>query len=102
MRLMSSDEFCSLEVINLCGGVRLGFPCELEIDLECAKVISLTVSPADKCFSLFGDKDEYVIPWCKIDCIGEDAILVKLPESELSSCRRGKRRKKNRQNVNNL
>ena len=96
MQIMCTDEFRSLEVINICGGERLGFPSELEIDLECAKVISFTVSTPGKCFPIFGDRDEYVIPWCKIDCIGEDAILVKLSDSELSGCSRGKTRKKSR------
>lgn len=94
MRIMCSDEFRSLEVINICGGERLGFPCELEIDLDCARIVSFTVSTPGKCFPIFSDRDEYVIPWCKIDCIGEDAILVKLSNAELSGCLRGNRRKK--------
>lgn len=94
MRIMCSDEFRSLEVINICGGERLGFPCELEIDLDCARIVSFTVSSPGKCFPIFSDRDEYVIPWCKIDCIGEDAILVKLSNAELSGCLRGNRRKK--------
>ncbi len=96
MRKIFSDEFRCLEVINLCGGERLGFPCELEIDLDCGSVLSFTVTPITKSFSLFGDKDEYVIPWCKIECIGEDAILVRLKDSELSSCHRVKCRKKHK------
>ncbi len=96
MRLMSTEELRCLEVINLCGGERLGFPCELEIDVECAKVISFTVVPESRGFSFFGEKDEYVIPWCKIECIGEDAILVKMTNSELCSCARGKCRKKHK------
>ena len=96
MRIMSTEELRCLEVINLCGGERLGFPCELEIDLECAKVISLSVVPESRGFCFWGEKDEYIIPWCKIDCIGEDAILVKLTNAELSSCARGKCRKKHK------
>ena len=97
MRIMCTDEFRSLEVINICGGERLGFPCELEIDLDCARIISFTVSGGGgKCFPLLSDRDEYSIPWCKIDCIGEDAVLVKLSESELSGCSRGKSRRKRR------
>ena len=96
MRVMCTDEFRSLEVINICGGERLGFPCELEIDLDCARIISFTVAGEDRCFPILGDRTEYVIPWCKIDCIGEDAILVKLLDSELSGCERGRRRRKRR------
>ena len=96
MRVMCTDEFRSLEVINVCGGERLGFPCELEIDLDCARVISFTVAGEQHCFSLFGEREEFLIPWCKIDCIGEDAILVRLSDTEISGCCRGKKRKKRR------
>ena len=96
MRKMFTDEFRSLEVINLCGGERLGFPSELEIDLDCGSIISFTVTRDGCGFSLFAEREEYVIPWCKIECIGEDAILVKLNRSELCSCQRGKFRKKHK------
>ena len=96
MRIMCTDEIRCLEVINICGGERLGFPVELEIDLDCARVLSFTVARGEKCFSFLGDREEYVIPWCKIDCIGEDAILVRLSDAELSGCTRGRNRKKRR------
>ena len=96
MRKMFTDEFGCLEVINLCGGERLGFPCELEIDLECGNVISFTVIRECGGFPLFSDREEYVIPWCKIECIGEDAILVRLNRNDLCSCQRGKYRKKHK------
>ena len=34
----------------------------------------------------FGKEDDLVIPWHCIECIGEDTILVKLTQQELSSC----------------
>jgi len=94
MRKMFTDEFRCFEVINLCGGERLGFPSELEIDLECGNIISFTVIRENKGISLFCERDEFVIPWCKIECIGEDAILVRLNNNELCSCQRNKFRKK--------
>ncbi len=96
MRRMFSDEFRCLEVINLCGGERLGFPCEFELDIECGSIIAFTVIREDRGFSFFSQREEYVIPWCRIECIGEDAILVKLKESELCSSQRGKCRKKHK------
>ncbi|MBR3687056.1 MAG: YlmC/YmxH family sporulation protein [Clostridia bacterium] len=85
MRKMSTDELRQLEVINLCGGERLGYPCEFEIDIDDGRILSFTV-PKNNGFSLFGKKDELMIPWCKIECIGEDAILVKITQNELSNC----------------
>ena len=95
MRKMSTVDLRCLEVINLCGGERLGYPCELEIDLNCGQILSLIV-PIDCGFSLFGKKEEYVIPWCKIECIGEDAILVKIPRDELFKCECEKSGRKSR------
>ncbi len=94
MRRMFTDELRCLEVINLCGGERLGFPCEIEIDLNCGNIISFTVIPDNKCFSFFGEKNEYIIPWSKIECIGEDAILIRLKDGELCPFNRSKNRKK--------
>ena len=94
MRKMFSDDFQCLEVINLCGGERLGFPSEFEFDIDCASILSFTVVKPCKGFSIFGEKEEFVIPWCKIECIGEDAILVRLDNSELCSCSKGKSKRK--------
>ena len=30
--------------------------------------------------------NDLAIPWNKIECIGEDAILIKIPQSEMSDC----------------
>lgn len=95
MRRVSTASLRELEVINLCGGERLGYPCDFEIDLDDGKILALVV-PSYSSFQIFGKKDEFVIPWCNIECIGEDAILVKIHPNELSdcscSCKTGKKR----------
>ena len=97
MRKISTEALRELEVINLCGGERLGYPCEFEFDVECGKLISMIVKDREG-IALFSKKDEYIIPWCKIECIGEDAILVRVTADELSSClcdtKKGKKSKK--------
>lgn len=97
MRKTSTAELRELEVINLCGGERLGYPFDFELDLECGKLISMSVKDQDG-IALFAKKEEYIIPWCKIECIGEDAILVRLNTEEISSClcdkKKGKKGKK--------
>lgn len=95
MRRISLSCLQQLEVINLCGGERLGYPCDLEIDLDEGKILSVSVSTSDG-FSLFTKKEEFIIPWCKIECVGEDAILVKIPQNELcvgEKCRKTRRRR---------
>ena len=86
MRRISTADLRELVVINLCGGEKLGYPCDIELDLDCGNVLALVVRDTGRGFSLFGDGEDYVIPWCKIECIGEDAILVKLDRQEISSC----------------
>ena len=93
MRRVSISDLCELEVINLCGGEKLGYPCDFEISLDDCRIISLTV-PVSCGFSLFDKREEYVIPWCQIECIGEDAILVKLNQNELMGCRCSRKVKK--------
>ncbi len=94
MRKISTADLKDREVINLCGGEKLGYPTEFEIDLDDSKVVAIIVENSGA--SLFGKKQEYLIPWCKIECIGEDAILVKIPPSELNcgnnGCANGKKR----------
>ena len=62
------------EVINLKNGERLGTISDVIIDTCCGKIISLVIAcgvslPFLRC-------DEYIIPWCDIDKIGDDTILV--------------------------
>ena len=86
MRRMDTEELCDLEVINLCGGERLGYPRAVELDLDSGCATALIVAAVGRGFSLFEAKDDIVIPWCRIECIGEDAILVKLEPNEKGTC----------------
>ena len=96
MKRVSTAELRELEVINLCGGEKLGYPCDFEVDLDNARLISIIVSGSGG-IPFFTKKEEYVIPWCNIECIGEDAILVKLTKNDLNACTRqhfyGKKKK---------
>ena len=96
MRRMSTEELRLLEVINLCGGERLGFPCEFEIDVDENRIISFTVTTSKHPFAFIKSSNDITIPWRRIECIGEDAILVRIPESEFDSCdvKNRKKRKK--------
>lgn len=94
MHRISTAYLRELEVINLCGGERLGYPCDFEIDIDDARVLSIIVEKSDGNFSLFSGKEQYVIPWCYIECIGEDAILVRLDNSKINECCCQDKRKK--------
>ena len=97
MKRYHTAELRCLEIVNLCDGARLGYATdfELEIEEDCARVTALIINKSSGFFG-FGCVEELVIPWRKVECIGEDAILVRLPSNELSTCfchrRRGKGR----------
>ena len=85
MKRCSTAELRQLEIINLCDGTRLGYACDFEFDREDARILSLIV-PRNGGFFCHKKEDLLIIPWCNIECIGEDIILVKLSQQELSSC----------------
>ena len=82
MSRISTAELREKEVINLCGGERLGYPCDFEFELDTGRICAFTV-PVNCGVICFGKREEYVIPWNRVECIGEDAILVKIPQNEL-------------------
>ena len=73
------------EVINIIDGKRLGYPCDVQLDLNCGKLIAI-ILPSHGGFLGIGNKrDKLVIPWENIEKIGKDIILVKsipLPKNE--------------------
>ena len=85
MRTITTTELFCMEVINLCDGAKLGYPNALELCTEDGKITALILPREHGLFSL-GKGESYRIPWCRIECLGEDAILVKLTAAELSSC----------------
>lgn len=64
------------EVINVRDGTRLGYVCDVEVDVKCGRIVQLIVPGPAKFFGVFGCDKEYCIDWCDIKCIGEDIILI--------------------------
>ncbi len=97
MHKISTAELREKEVINLCGGERLGYPCDFEFDLDDGRITAIIV-PEGSGISWLGKREEFIIPWCRIECIGEDAVLVKIPQNELTlngcSCKSGRNARK--------
>jgi YlmC/YmxH family sporulation protein len=63
------------EVVNIRDGCRLGFVSDVEIDVECGRVVAIVV-PGPCRFWFFLREPDFVIPWDGIEKIGEDIILV--------------------------
>ena len=92
MDIISTEELRTKEIINLCDGARLGYACDFEFNKCTAEIVGLIV---EKCggFLGLGAGESVMIPWCKIECIGEDTILVRFTSAELQSFYRKKKKK---------
>ena len=94
MNICSTDDIRDKEIINLCDGMRLGYATDFEIDVCSAKIVALIV-PSGGGFLGLSKGEMTVIPWDKIECIGEDTILVRVNPSELKrSCKDKKKGQK--------
>ncbi len=88
MNICSTEDIRKKEIINLCDGARLGCATDFEVSLCDAKILALIV-PAGG-WLCFWKNDKIVIPWEKIECIGEDTILVKMESLSCGTPERGK------------
>ena len=77
MEKFSTCELREKEVINVCDGSRLGCPCDFEFNV-CDGAITALIVPRPGGFLGFGRQNDMVIPWKNIECIGTDAILVRM------------------------
>ena len=94
MERFSTCELREKEVVNMCDGVKLGCPVDFEFNICDGRITALIISGGGGFLGLCRD-DDIIIPWNKIECIGSDAILVKI-DGDKGSCYScgGKKRKK--------
>lgn len=71
------SEFRQREVVDIATGRRLGYICDMEIDPESGRIVSVSV-PSGKLFASMLKSSDTVIPWEKIVKIGKDIILADL------------------------
>ncbi len=92
MERMSTCDLRNKEVINVCDGARLGCPSDFVFDVCDGRIYALVVPRAGG-FMGFGGKHELIIPWQRIECIGEDAVLVRLPADECRPADKDRKRR---------
>lgn len=66
----------SKEIVNIKDGSRLGNLCDMEIDTRTGQLVSIIVYGESRFMGLLGRENDIIIPWDKIDVIGDDTILV--------------------------
>lgn len=82
------------QVINVTDGANLGYVTDIEFDITDGRIVALLVGG---CSALGLSKGETVrVPWCKIQCIGEDVILVDILLAECRCAAPADERKKKR------
>lgn len=64
------------EVVCLCDGRRLGFICDVRIQLPEGRISAIVVPGPCRFLGLCGRRDDYVIPWHCVKRIGPDVVLV--------------------------
>lgn len=86
MKLISTAELREKEIINLCDGARLGYADDFEFDLCDGKITALILC-GERGLWGFGVKGgDLLIPWNKIECVGEETILVRLDLTQQPYC----------------
>ncbi len=88
MQCRIADLRCK-EVINIHNGFRLGYVCDVLLNVATGQIAAFVVPGPCRFFGLFGRDDDFIIPWECITRIGEDIILI-----DMAECKRGKRTKK--------
>lgn len=87
MNILRLCELKRKEVINICDGQRLGFVCDLDIDLAKGVINCIIVPGPCKVFGFIGRESEFVIDLCDIEKVGGDVILVDIePDKCLKKC----------------
>lgn len=76
MAVTSFSEMRRKEIINICDGSRLGCICDIEFDDCTGQICSIVVPGPARFLGLFRSSEEIVIPYCRIQKIGDDVIIV--------------------------
>ena len=84
------SELRSKEVISAVDGARLGMVDDLLVDTKTACVVAFVIFNRFLPFPFFKNQEDYIIPWDKIQLIGEDAIIVscKMPKPQKNARKR--------------
>ena len=75
------------EVISAADGSRLGYVDDIIVETNSSNVVAFVIFNRIFFFGIFGNKGDYIIPWEKIQMIGEDVIIVscKTPKPQKSA-----------------
>lgn len=96
MEKLSSCAMRAKEIVNISDGSSLGTPADFEFDVRDGKICSIIIYRRE---GIFFRSEEMTIPWSKIQCIGEDKILVNLSYEEQRLYENADKKKKSGRNL---
>lgn len=68
------------EVVNICDGTRMGYVEDVQIDLCLGRITAIVVPGQRRLMNVLGRRENIVIPWSAIRNIGDDIVLVDMPQ----------------------
>ena len=69
-------ELRNKQVVCVKNGKVLGYISDIELDTKNGTLISLIIYGRPRVFGLFGKSEDIIIPWCDIEVIGPEIVLV--------------------------
>ncbi|NLW07393.1 MAG: YlmC/YmxH family sporulation protein [Clostridia bacterium] len=77
---MRFTELMGKEIINLHDGTRLGNIAEadLMLDMNAGTITAIILPYRSNKFSIFGGRQELVIPWSAVHKIGNEVVIINL------------------------
>ena len=78
--MLRAGDLRTKEVINIASGMLLVFVIDVEINFEDGYIDAIVVPVQNRFFFFFGKSEDYVIPWKNIIRVGDDIILVDMPQ----------------------
>ena len=69
-------ELRNKQVVCVKNGKVLGYISDIELDTKSGTLISLIIYGRPRFMGLFGKSEDIIIPWCDIEVIGPETVLV--------------------------
>ena len=92
MKDCNTENFREKTVVNSCDGRILGHVSEVVFDVCDGKITAIVIS--EDCGALcFKRCEDIIVPWCKIQKIGEDVIIVDAEECRVCDKHEKKKQK---------
>lgn len=75
--LFRIEELRNKQVVCVHSGEVLGYAGDLEFDSQSGKIESLIIYGKQRLLGLFGKREDILIPWCDIEVVGPETVLIK-------------------------